>query len=68
LSAHSRWKTTTFLPGLRHDRIAAPCLFDGPINGERLLAHVEQVLVHTLQPAKSSCTGALDIVAPCWQP
>jgi hypothetical protein len=23
----------------RHDRIDAPCLFDGPINGERILAY-----------------------------
>jgi transposase len=47
---HGHWKTSTFLAGLRHDRIAAPCLFDGPINGERFLAYVEQVLVPTLQP------------------
>jgi hypothetical protein len=24
----------TFLGALRYDRLAAPCLFDGPINGE----------------------------------
>ena len=24
-----------FLAALRNDRIDAPCLFDGPINGER---------------------------------
>ena len=47
---HGHWKTSTFLAGLRHDRIAAPCLFDGPINGERFLAYVEQVLIPTLQP------------------
>ena len=47
---HGHWMTSTFLAGLRHDRIAAPCLFDGPINGERFLAYVEQVLVPTLQP------------------
>jgi transposase len=35
---------------LRNDRIEAPCLFDGPINGERFLAYVEQVLVPTLKP------------------
>ena len=32
---HGHWKTTTFLAALRNDRIDAPCLFDGPINGER---------------------------------
>ena len=47
---HGRWKTTTFLAALRHDRIDAPCLFDGPINGERFLAYVEQALVPTLKP------------------
>ena len=43
-----RWRTTTFLAALRHNRIDAPCVFDGPINGERFLAYVEQALVPTL--------------------
>lgn len=43
---HGHWKTTTFLAALRYDCIAAPCLFDGPIIGERFLAYVEQVLRH----------------------
>ena len=47
---HGHWKTATFLAALRHDRIDAPCLFDGPINGERFLAYVEQFLVPTLKP------------------
>ena len=47
---HGKWKTTTFLAALRHDRIEAPCLFDGPINGERFLAYVEQALLPTLKP------------------
>ena len=47
---HGKWKTTTFLAALRHDRIEAPCLFDGPINGQRFLAYVEQALVPTLKP------------------
>jgi len=34
---------------LRNDRLEAPCLFDGPINGERFLAYVEQFLVPTLK-------------------
>ena len=34
----------------RHDRIEAPCVIDGPINGESFLAYVEQVLVPTLKP------------------
>jgi putative transposase len=47
---HGHWTTTTFLAALRHDRIEAPCLFDGPINGERFLAYIEQFLVPTLAP------------------
>ena len=47
---HGRWKTATFPAALRNDRIDAPCLFDGPINGERFRAYVEQFLVPTLKP------------------
>ena len=47
---HGNWKTATFLAALRNDRIEAPCLFDGPINGERFRAYVEQFLVPTLKP------------------
>ncbi len=47
-SRTGRWKTATFLAALRHDRIDAPCLFDGPINGEHFLAYVEQFLAPTL--------------------
>jgi transposase len=47
---HGRWRTMTFIAALRVDRIDAPCLFDGPINGASFLAYVEQVLVPTLAP------------------
>ena len=47
---HGQWRTMTFLAALRHDRIAAPCVIDGPINGVSFRAYVEQVLVPTLQP------------------
>jgi transposase len=46
---HGHWQTATFLAALRHDRIAAPGLFDGPIKGERFLAYVAQSLVPTLR-------------------
>jgi len=46
---YGHWKTTTFLAALRCDAITAPCLFDGPINGELFLAYIEQVLVPTLK-------------------
>jgi transposase len=47
---NGRWKTMTFLAALRSDRIDAPCVFEGPINGERFLAYVEQFLVPVLKP------------------
>jgi transposase len=45
-----RWRTLTFLAAWRQDRIDAPCVIDGPINGESFRAYVEQVLVPTLKP------------------
>jgi transposase len=45
---HGRWKTTTFVAALRFDRIDAPCLLDGPIDGETFRTYVESVLVPTL--------------------
>ena len=47
---HGRWHTLTFLAALRHDRIDAPCVLEGPINGPSFLAYVEQFLVPTLRP------------------
>ncbi len=40
----------TFLAALRQDRVDAPWLLNGPINGERFLAYVEKVLVPSLRP------------------
>jgi transposase len=37
-----------FLAALRCDRITAPCVIDGPINGASFRAYVEQFLVPTL--------------------
>jgi len=44
------WKVTTLVAGLRCSGIAAPCVFDGAINGERFRAYVEQMLAPTLWP------------------
>ena len=46
---HGRWKTLTFIAALRCDRIDAPLVIDGPINGETFVAYVEQALVPTLR-------------------
>jgi transposase len=45
-----KWRTLTFLAALRSDRLDAPCVIDGPINGQSFLAYVEQILVPTLKP------------------
>ena len=45
-----RWRTMTFLAALRCDRIDAPCVIDGPIDGDSFKAYVEQLLVPTLMP------------------
>ena len=47
---HGHWRTLTFLGALRCDRLTAPCVFDGPINGECFRAYVQQQLLPTLQP------------------
>ena len=45
-----KWRTLTFLAALRGDRLTAPCVIDGPINGVSFRAYVEQVLIPTLNP------------------
>lgn len=47
---YGHWNTMTFIAALRHDRIEAPWLLDRPINGDRFLAYVENVLAPTLRP------------------
>lgn len=47
LTAHGpqgHWKTPTFLAGLRHDRIVAPFVPDGPVNGDAFTARVDRCL------------------------
>lgn len=40
----------TFIAALRHDRIDAPFVLDGPVNGVRFLAYVQRFLLPTLRP------------------
>ena len=49
---HGHWKTTTFLAGLCHDRLIAPLVLDGPIDGESFRAYVEQFLAPALSPGQ----------------
>ncbi len=47
---YGRWRTLTFIGALRLDGLIAPCVFDGPINGECFLAYVQQQLAAALKP------------------
>jgi transposase len=42
------WNTTTFVAGLRHDRLVAPMVLNGAMNGRAFRAWVEQCLAPTL--------------------
>ena len=53
---HGRWKTTTFVAGLRTSGVVAPFVLDGPINRSAFETYVEQVLVPEL------CSGDVVIL------
>jgi transposase len=51
LQAHApygHWKTLTFIAALRVDRVDAPWVIDGPINGELFTLYAQAVLAPTL--------------------
>ena len=45
---HGHWKTLTFIAALRVDRVDAPWVIDGPINGELFTLYVGKILAPTL--------------------
>jgi hypothetical protein len=45
---HGHWKTPNFIAALRHDRLDAPWVIDGPVNAELFANYVEQVLAPML--------------------
>ena len=47
---HGHWHTATLIAALRHDRLSAPWLLDGPMDGASFLTYVERVLGPELQP------------------
>ena len=47
---YGHWRTMTFLAALRHDRIEAPWVINGPINAKAFHAYVETQLTKTLSP------------------
>jgi transposase len=46
---HGHWKTITFVAGLRHDRMVAPFVMEGAMNGPTFVEWVRQFLVPTLK-------------------
>jgi transposase len=45
---HGHWSSSTFIAGLRHDRIVAPWLLDGPMNGDAFLTYIATQLAPSL--------------------
>lgn len=46
---HGHWQSATFIAALRHDRLIAPWLLDGPMDGSAFLAYVQEVLCPELR-------------------
>ena len=46
---HGNWKTLIFIAALRHNRVTAPFVCKGAMNGETFKAYVEQVLAPTFK-------------------
>ena len=44
-----KWETITFVAALRHNKMTAPMVVDGPMTGEMFLAYVKQCLAPTLK-------------------
>ena len=47
---HGHWQTMTFIGALRHDRIEARWVLNGPINAEAFKTYVRVELIKTLKP------------------
>ena len=54
---HGHWRTLTFIAALRHDRIDAPWVIDGPIDGETFLLYIEKF---SLRPSHQGDVVVLD--------
>lgn len=46
---HGHWKSMTLVAALRIDRVAAPYVIDGAMDGPMFLAYVEQILAPSLE-------------------
>lgn len=47
---HGHYKTCTAIAALRHDRLCAPFLIDGPMNSEAFVAYIHNELLSELNP------------------
>lgn len=47
---HGHWQSSTLIAALRHDRLCAPWLLDGPMNGAAFLTYVQKILAPELSP------------------
>lgn len=47
---HGHWNSSTFIGALRYDRLEAPLLIDGAMDGAMFLGYIEQQLCPTLAP------------------
>lgn len=47
---HGHWKTLTFIAGLRHDRLTAPWVIDGAMDGDAFVQYIKTQLGPTLTP------------------
>lgn len=45
---YGHWQSSTFIAALRYDKITAPMLFDGPMNGDTFVQYIKKVLAPTL--------------------
>lgn len=46
---HGHWQSATFIAALRSDRLCAPLLLDGPMDGAVFLAYLREVLAPELK-------------------
>ena len=53
------WKTTTFVAGGRHNRISAPFVLQGAMNGQSFLTYLETILVPSLSASDIVVTDNL---------
>jgi len=54
-----RWKTITFVAALRQNKIAAPMVVEGAMNGGGDIVVMDNLQAHTRQPLQPEAIGAV---------